>query len=162
MQLDIHLYIYTYQAWLTPRRRPHLFEPFEVTHAGHGVALHEHVAPREQLQSFQSGTVRPKEALAAVNKLLSIAHDATNLDDVCLHIVLQDFNSLLGRQTSSQQLDQISGFQNHIWIFGLPSSLDTYGAFNQVQFACDAESLRTEQQFPVRWWCRALTDNKAE
>ena len=69
-----------------------------VAHAGHGVALHQNVAVREEFEGFEGLAIRSHESLSSLDKLLFVGHDATYFDYLCKHpVVLNDFDGLLER-----------------------------------------------------------------
>ena len=61
------------------------------------------VASRQKLQSFESRSVGPQQALAALHEAVLGAHHAADLDDVTLHVVLQNAQRLQGQK----QLDKM-------------------------------------------------------
>ena len=60
----------------------------------HPLTLHQHVAACQQLQRLERGAVGPDEALASLCKLVLVAHHATHLDDVALHVIAQNLKGL--------------------------------------------------------------------
>lgn len=72
--------------------------------------LHQNVAVCQQLQSLECAAVGPNQALPPLDKLLLVPQHAANLDDVTLHVILQDLQRLRcnqwGMVNSSSGRDQ--------------------------------------------------------
>lgn len=58
------------------------------------LTLHQYVAVCEQLQRLECAAVGPDQALSPLHELLLVAQHAADLDDVALHVVLQDLQRL--------------------------------------------------------------------
>lgn len=82
-----------------PSRRAaaHLLDALERAHRGDRVAVHEHVALRQQLDRLERRAVGPDEPVAPLDESLLGADEVANLDYVALHVVLEDANGLLVR-----------------------------------------------------------------
>jgi hypothetical protein len=104
--------------------------------------LHENIALGQQLQSLECRTVRTQKTLAALDKALLVPHNPTDLDDVRLHVVIQDLQRLLHGDTTSQELDEITGLNDDVGISGLAGGLHGHGTFDEVKLASNAKFLR--------------------
>lgn len=74
----------------------HLFQAFVGAHCGNSVALNKYVALCQELQCFEGGTIGPYKPLPPPHKLVFASNDVAYLDDIALHVVLQDFHCLQG------------------------------------------------------------------
>mmetsp|Transcript_26419 Transcript_26419/g.57629 ORF Transcript_26419/g.57629 Transcript_26419/m.57629 type:complete len:237 (+) Transcript_26419:619-1329(+) len=138
----------------------HRLEALEGAHGGHCVALHQDVALCEQLDCLEGGAVGADQALPPLHKLLLVADDAANLDDVALHVIIQDLESLGCRHTPGQQLDKVAGLDDDVGVVRLAGGLDGHGALNQVEFTrhtqllksfCDCRPHLPQVFFAVLW-----------
>lgn len=115
----------------------HRLETLPRAHHRHSVALHQDVAVGEELQRPQGGAIRAHEPLSPLDEALLIADHAPDLDDVRLHLVLQDLDGLLHGHAARQELDEVAGFQDNEGISRLSRRLDCHGALDQVELAGD-------------------------
>ena len=75
-------------------------QTLETAHYGHGIALYEDVAVRKELDSLQSRTFGTEETLTTLDETVFGGNIAANLDNIALHRILQNFNSLVIGNTS--------------------------------------------------------------
>ena len=72
----------------------HLLHSGNAAHAADCVTLHKDVTTRHQLQRLQRAAIRSNQTLPALGKPLFIADHVLDLDDVAIHIILKNFDSL--------------------------------------------------------------------
>mmetsp|Transcript_9609 Transcript_9609/g.17323 ORF Transcript_9609/g.17323 Transcript_9609/m.17323 type:complete len:208 (-) Transcript_9609:6-629(-) len=112
---------------------PHLFQPFVISQCTHCIALHQHKAIRQQLNCFQSRSMRANQSLASFHKPFFVSHQISDLNHVTIHVIAQHFTRLCQWNRPRQQLDQIACFQNDVWIKRLVCCRDFHASFNQIQ-----------------------------
>ena len=109
---------------------PHRFQTLPPTHAAHGVALHQDVAPSEHLNRFQGTAVRAHQPLPAFHVPLLVPHQAADFHHVALHVVLQDLKRLRRRHRSGQEFDQITSLDDDVRVERLPRRPDRHAALD--------------------------------
>ena len=114
-----------------PTRR---FQPLVRPHHTHRRPLHEDIALGEQLQRLQRRPVGTDQPLASLRELLLVPHHAPDLDDIALHLVVQDLQRLRRRNAPREQLDHVAGLHDDVRVVRLARRLDRHGAFHEVQF----------------------------
>lgn len=116
----------------------HLLEPLVGPHDGDGVAVHQNVRLREELERLERRAVRAEDALAALDEAVLVADQVADLDDVAGHAVLEDLDGLRRGDAARQQLDEVAGVEDGGRVKRLARRLDHHGTLHQVQRAGDA------------------------
>ena len=113
----------------------HLLEALVVAHARDRVALHEDVAPGEQLNGLEGGPVWSEQPVAPLDVALLVAAQAANLDDVARHVILEDAHRLLQRHAPREQLDHVARLEDGKRVPRLARRRDGHGALDEVELA---------------------------
>mmetsp|Transcript_28049 Transcript_28049/g.64207 ORF Transcript_28049/g.64207 Transcript_28049/m.64207 type:complete len:315 (-) Transcript_28049:156-1100(-) len=107
------------------------------SHDAGGVSLHEHITLRQQLQGLEGGPVGTHEPLPPLHEPLPVPHHPPDLDDVAVHVVVQDLQRLGGRDRPRQQPDQVPGLHDGVGVAGQARRHHGHGALDEVQLAGD-------------------------
>ena len=94
----------------------HLLEALVAPHHGNGVALDEDVARRQKLQRFEGLSLVPHKPLPPLHETLAVTHDAADLDDVALAIIVKNAQRLLHRDRAREELDEVARLDDDVRI----------------------------------------------
>mmetsp|Transcript_32439 Transcript_32439/g.64311 ORF Transcript_32439/g.64311 Transcript_32439/m.64311 type:complete len:229 (-) Transcript_32439:95-781(-) len=114
---------------------PRLFDARSGTHHRHSVPLHEHVALRQELQRAESGAVRAHEPLPPLYEPVLVADHPADLDNVAVHVVVQDFQRLGRRDGPREQPDQVPRLHDRVRVPRPPGGRHGHGPLDQVELA---------------------------
>lgn len=116
------------------------FKLFKVAHRAYCVSLDKDVTISQKLKRFKSLSIWPDKSLPPLDKLFFIPDDISNLYNFHKHvIILHNFDSLWEWDRSSQELDQISGSDDAIWVPSLTSGFHRHGALDQIKLTSNLE-----------------------
>mmetsp|Transcript_14166 Transcript_14166/g.33625 ORF Transcript_14166/g.33625 Transcript_14166/m.33625 type:complete len:359 (-) Transcript_14166:160-1236(-) len=119
----------------------HLLDALEGAHSRDGVAVHEHVALREQLDRLERRAVGPNQPVAPLDETLLCAHEVADLDDVALHLILKHAQRLDVGHRAGQHLDQVPRLNDDVRVPRLARGVHGHRALDQVQLAVEVHLL---------------------
>lgn len=98
--------------------------------------IHSH----EGSSYLQRTPVRSDDPLPPLHKPFLIRNDVPDLDDVACNGIVQNLDRLGDVNASSEQFDQVAGFEYNVRIIGFAGCPHRHGTTNQVEGACNSLS----------------------
>lgn len=87
---------------------------------------------------LESAPIWTDDALSAFDEALFITDKAAYFDDVACDGVIENFDGLADSCTTREELDEVAGFEDDIWVPCLAGCADGHGSMYEIKCACYA------------------------
>ena len=92
------------------------FNVLETAYHAYSTSLNQNVALSQKLQRLQCITIWTDQSLSTLDESLLISNKGSDFDNFAEHTVFHDFESLLIGDTTTDEFNDITGFDDAIWV----------------------------------------------